>query len=120
RDPALLQIASRAHGVSQISSAKSHSIKSPCSVRAAAHYTCIERLQGHELLIEEYTEYVPPGVRRDAIRQLYAGKTTMTGGPHSEPLMYALGAEFVEVRIQASTRESAFRAWSARSRAATS
>jgi xanthine dehydrogenase YagR molybdenum-binding subunit len=30
---------------------------------------------------------------------------TMTGGPHGEKLMYAMGAEFVEVRIHTLTRE---------------
>jgi xanthine dehydrogenase YagR molybdenum-binding subunit len=55
--------------------------------------------------IEEYAEFVPPGVKPEAIGQLYGGKSTQTGGPHGEYLMYALGAEFVEVRIHALTRE---------------
>jgi xanthine dehydrogenase YagR molybdenum-binding subunit len=55
--------------------------------------------------IEEYAEFIPPGVKADAIRQLYAGKASMTGGPHGEKLMYATGAEFVEVRIHALTGE---------------
>jgi len=55
--------------------------------------------------IEEYAEFVPPGVKPDAVAQLYAGKSTQTGGPHGEALMYALGAEFVEVRVHARTRE---------------
>src|SRR5262249_29852248 len=55
--------------------------------------------------IEEYAEFVPPGVKPEAVAQLYAGKSTQTGGPHGEYLMYALGAEFVEVRIHARTRE---------------
>jgi xanthine dehydrogenase YagR molybdenum-binding subunit len=55
--------------------------------------------------IEEYAEFVPSGVRPDAIKQLYAGKASMTGGSHGEKLMYATGAEFVEVRIHALTRE---------------
>ena len=29
----------------------------------------------------------------------------MTGGPHGEKIMYAMGAEFVEVRVHALTRE---------------
>jgi xanthine dehydrogenase YagR molybdenum-binding subunit len=53
--------------------------------------------------IEEYVEYVPP--RMEAIGQLYGGKSTQTGGPEGEYVMYALGAEFVEVRIHALTRE---------------
>jgi xanthine dehydrogenase YagR molybdenum-binding subunit len=55
--------------------------------------------------IEEYAEFVPPGVRPDAIKQLYAGQPSFTGGAHGDKLMYALGAEFVEVRINALTRE---------------
>jgi xanthine dehydrogenase YagR molybdenum-binding subunit len=55
--------------------------------------------------IEEYAEFVPDGVKADAIRQLYAGKATMTGGSHGEKLAYAQGAEFVEVRIHRLTRE---------------
>jgi xanthine dehydrogenase YagR molybdenum-binding subunit len=55
--------------------------------------------------IEEYAEFVPSGVKADAIKELYAGKATMTGGSHGEKLMYAQGAEFVEVRVHALTRE---------------
>ena len=55
--------------------------------------------------IEEYAEFVPPGVKPEAISQLYAGKSTQTGGAEGEYIMYALGAEFIEVRIHALTRE---------------
>jgi xanthine dehydrogenase YagR molybdenum-binding subunit len=55
--------------------------------------------------IEEYAEFVPSGVKADAIKQLYAGKATMTGGSHGDKLMYAQGAEFVEVRVHSMTRE---------------
>lgn len=55
--------------------------------------------------IEEYAEYVPPGVKAEAIGKLYGGTATQTGGPEGEYTMYALGAEFVEVRIHARTRE---------------
>jgi xanthine dehydrogenase YagR molybdenum-binding subunit len=55
--------------------------------------------------IEEYAEFVPPGAPPDAIRQLYAGKSALVGGWHGDRMMYALGAEFVEVRIHALTRE---------------
>ena len=55
--------------------------------------------------IEEYVEFVPPGVDPGAIKQLYAGKVSMTGGPEGDKLMYAMGAEFVEVRIHQRTRE---------------
>ncbi len=55
--------------------------------------------------IEEYSEFVPKGLKPDAVGDLYKGKLTMTGGPHGEKVMYAFGAEFVEVRIHALTRE---------------
>ncbi|MBO0713004.1 MAG: xanthine dehydrogenase family protein molybdopterin-binding subunit, partial [Acetobacteraceae bacterium] len=55
--------------------------------------------------IEDYAEFVPAGLKADAIGQLYAGKSLQTGGPHGGYLMYAQGAEFVEVRVHALTRE---------------
>src|SRR4029079_5966097 len=55
--------------------------------------------------IEEYAEFLPPGAKPDAIKNLYAGKPTLGGGSHAEKLMYAMGAEFVEVRVHAQTRE---------------
>jgi len=44
-------------------------------------------------------------VKPEAIGKLYGGSATQTGGPEGEYTMYALGAEFVEVRIHARTRE---------------
>ncbi|HEY7243112.1 MAG TPA: xanthine dehydrogenase family protein molybdopterin-binding subunit [Xanthobacteraceae bacterium] len=55
--------------------------------------------------IEEYAEFIPTDAPPDAMRQLYAGKATLGGGSHGEKLMYAMGAEFVEVRVHARTRE---------------
>jgi xanthine dehydrogenase YagR molybdenum-binding subunit len=55
--------------------------------------------------IEEYAEFIPPGVSPDAVQKLYAGTSTQTGGHEAAKLMYAMGAEFVEVRINARTRE---------------
>jgi xanthine dehydrogenase YagR molybdenum-binding subunit len=55
--------------------------------------------------IEEYAEFVPDGLTPDAVQKLYAGKLAMTGGPHGKKVMYAQGAEFVEVRVHALTRE---------------
>jgi len=55
--------------------------------------------------IEEYAEFIPPGAPPDAVQKLYAGMPTLAGGHQGEKLMYALGAEFVEVRINATTRE---------------
>ena len=55
--------------------------------------------------LEEYSEFVPDGLKPNAVADLYAGKLAMTGGPHGKKVMYAMGAEFVEVRIHALTRE---------------
>jgi xanthine dehydrogenase YagR molybdenum-binding subunit len=63
--------------------------------------------------IEEYAENIPRdakpnavmGLITDPIKKLYAGTPTLVGGSHSEKLMYAMGAEFVEVRVHALTRE---------------
>jgi xanthine dehydrogenase YagR molybdenum-binding subunit len=56
-------------------------------------------------VIEEYAEYVPPGMGPESVAEIYAGKSVQTGGAHGAYLMYALGAEFVEVRVHALTRE---------------
>ena len=55
--------------------------------------------------IEEYSEFVPHGLEPKAMADLYAGKYTSTGGAHGDKVMYAMGAEFVEVRVHASTCE---------------
>jgi xanthine dehydrogenase YagR molybdenum-binding subunit len=55
--------------------------------------------------IEEYAEFLPPGAKPEAIKDLYAGTPYLGGGSHGEKLMYALGAEFVEVRVHSQTRE---------------
>jgi xanthine dehydrogenase YagR molybdenum-binding subunit len=55
--------------------------------------------------IEEYAEYLPPGGKPDSIKNLYAGTPFLTGGSKGAKLMYATGAEFVEVRVHALTRE---------------
>jgi xanthine dehydrogenase YagR molybdenum-binding subunit len=55
--------------------------------------------------IEEYSEFVPHGLEPKAMTDLYAGKNTTTGGSHGAKVMYAMGAELVEVRVHASTCE---------------
>jgi xanthine dehydrogenase YagR molybdenum-binding subunit len=55
--------------------------------------------------IEEYAEFLPPGGKPDTMKNLYNGRALLTGGSRGEKLMYALGAEFVEVRVNALTRE---------------
>jgi len=55
--------------------------------------------------IEEYAEYLPPGAKPDSMKNLCAGIPFLGGGSKGEKLMYATGAEFVEVRVHSSTRE---------------
>lgn len=55
--------------------------------------------------IEEYAEFIPEGAPDDAVEKLYKGASTLIGGPKGKKLMYAFGAEFVEVRVNALTRE---------------
>jgi len=55
--------------------------------------------------IEEYAEFAPQGAKPDAVPNLYHGKMAMQGGESGEKVKYAFGAEFVEVRINARTRE---------------
>jgi xanthine dehydrogenase YagR molybdenum-binding subunit len=56
-------------------------------------------------MIEEYAEFSPEGAPPNAVQSLYGGKSTLVGGSHGKKLMYAFGAEFVEVRIHSRTRE---------------
>jgi xanthine dehydrogenase YagR molybdenum-binding subunit len=56
-------------------------------------------------VIEEYGEFVPEGLPPDALQKLYAGQTTMVSGTDRKQVMFAFGAEFVEVRINARTHE---------------
>jgi xanthine dehydrogenase YagR molybdenum-binding subunit len=74
-------------------------------VGADGRSTSITDVLKHVGVIEEYAEYVPAGMSPESVADLYAGKSVQTGGPHGEYLMYALGAEFVEVRVHALTRE---------------
>jgi xanthine dehydrogenase YagR molybdenum-binding subunit len=55
--------------------------------------------------IEEYAEFVPQGLKPEAVAELYRGRSTQIGGAEGEYIMYALGAEFIEVRVHALTRE---------------
>jgi xanthine dehydrogenase YagR molybdenum-binding subunit len=55
--------------------------------------------------IEEYAEWLPDGAKPESLAKLYAGKTTIVGGPMEDRIMYAFGAEFVEVRVHVRTRE---------------
>ncbi len=55
--------------------------------------------------IEEYAEFIPSHVSQDAIRKLYDGHTTFRRTSQQDKVMYAMGAEFVEVRVHERTRE---------------
>lgn len=63
--------------------------------------------------LEEYAEFIPDEAKpnpvaelfANPIKKLYAGVPTLVGGSHGKKNMYALGAEFVEVRVHAHTRE---------------
>ena len=55
--------------------------------------------------IEEYAEFVPSGAPVDAMQKLYRGQTTMVRSEERPAVSFAFGAEFVEVRIHARTRE---------------
>ncbi len=64
--------------------------------------------------IEEYAEFVPDDAKPNPIKELladgpiqklYKGTPTLVGGSKSKKLLYALGAEFVEVRVHALTGE---------------
>jgi xanthine dehydrogenase YagR molybdenum-binding subunit len=56
-------------------------------------------------MIEELGEWVPEGVGPEGLKALYTGSTRIVGGPMKDRIAYAFGAEFVEVRINARTRE---------------
>ena len=55
--------------------------------------------------IEEYAEFIPEGAPSDSMEKLYKGVPTLTGGSYGKKLMYAMGAEFVEVRVNERTCE---------------
>jgi xanthine dehydrogenase YagR molybdenum-binding subunit len=65
----------------------------------------MQDLAGDIGVIEEYAEFVPEGMSASSMKKLYEGQTSLTGGSHGKKLMYAMGAEFVEVRVHARTRE---------------
>lgn len=55
--------------------------------------------------IEEYAEWQQRDAKPGSLKQLYAGGVGITGGALPDRTMFAFGAEFVEVRIHALTRE---------------
>jgi xanthine dehydrogenase YagR molybdenum-binding subunit len=78
----------------------------------AATSTAPQRKAAFEKLqvgaVEETGNYVPPSSRSKSTAGLYQGSVDISGGPNAENAsntMFAFGAEFVEVRIHARTRE---------------
>jgi xanthine dehydrogenase YagR molybdenum-binding subunit len=55
--------------------------------------------------IEEVADWVPEGSKQNATREAYTGNVAGQGGVGAENMRFAFGAEFVEVRINARTRE---------------
>ena len=55
--------------------------------------------------IEEYAEFVPDGAPAGAMQRLQQGQSTLVSSEQRPSVTFAFGAEFVEVRIHARTRE---------------
>jgi xanthine dehydrogenase YagR molybdenum-binding subunit len=56
--------------------------------------------------LEEYAEFLPPGATSEDIAKVYKGQMAgRTGGIGKKNLMFAFGANFVEVRVHHLTRE---------------
>jgi len=56
--------------------------------------------------IEAYAENVPHGVPPEGLKKLYQGHAALAGGAKmKDRIQFAFGAEFVEVRVHARTRE---------------
>ena len=56
--------------------------------------------------LEEYAESVPHGVAKDGVQALYKGAAMPMGGARlKDRIQFAFGAQFVEVRVHARTRE---------------
>lgn len=56
--------------------------------------------------IEEYAEWMPHGSEKDGLQRLYKGAAQPIGGAKlKDRIQFAFGAQFVEVRVHARTRE---------------
>jgi xanthine dehydrogenase YagR molybdenum-binding subunit len=56
--------------------------------------------------LEDYAESIPHGVAKDGVQALYKGGAMPMGGARlKDRIQFAFGAQFVEVRIHARTRE---------------
>jgi xanthine dehydrogenase YagR molybdenum-binding subunit len=57
--------------------------------------------------LEEYAESVPHGVAKDGVQALYKSAAMPMGGARlKDRIQFAFGAQFVEVRVHARTRET--------------
>jgi xanthine dehydrogenase YagR molybdenum-binding subunit len=54
---------------------------------------------------EAYAEFIPEGVAPESVQKLYEGQTSTISGTKRKRPALAFGAEFIEVRINARTRE---------------
>lgn len=70
--------------------------------RLAARVRRGEKMNGS---LEEYAENFPSGVDRGAMKRLREGIPSIQGGNMDDRAQYAFGAELVEVRVHARTRE---------------
>ncbi|WP_245572866.1 xanthine dehydrogenase family protein molybdopterin-binding subunit [Lichenihabitans psoromatis] len=56
--------------------------------------------------LQEYAEWTPHGAPKGAVQMLYRGAAQPTGGAKlADRIQFAFGAQFVEVRVHARTRE---------------
>jgi xanthine dehydrogenase YagR molybdenum-binding subunit len=63
----------------------------------------VTRLGG---LLEVYAENLPPGAPPDGMQKLYKGQAAMARGAElKDQIRYSFGAQFVEVRVHARTRQ---------------
>ena len=56
-------------------------------------------------IIRKYAEWIPHGFGPDAREELHTGNAYPQGGATDDRLMFAFGAQLVEVRVHATTRE---------------
>ena len=55
--------------------------------------------------VEAHAEHNPHGAPPDGVRKVEQGQPVVVGGPLSDRIQYSFGAQFVEVRVHARTRE---------------
>lgn len=85
----------------------SNSTASVCNaVAKACRELKAKRAAGATGIVEVYAENVPYGVSAEGAQGLYKGKPSLAGGAKlKDRIQFAFGAQFVEVRVHAQTRE---------------